>query len=168
MKKKIIGLEKNWMAVLYAAMGVLMILFPEPITAFAPYMIGISLLVHGVVSIISLCKYKEESGVKLGRIIILLVLGCATLCRSSDSLGPIGATWAMISLYEVAEELTEMYENRKPSMIRIIFSAISIGLAVLLLFNPFQHFVVHVRILGLEMLNFVFIRKHNLKQAGDR
>lgn len=168
MKKAIIGLEKDWMAVVYGIMGVLLIIFPLEFTVAIPYMLGLGLILHGVISIVSLCKYKDESEVKIGRIIIVIVLGSAVLFHNAEAIGPIGAIWAMVSLYEVAEEITESFENKDFSVIRLIFAAISVVLAIMLMFDPFEHFAFHVRILGLEMVIYVFIRKRTLRRNNKK
>ena len=67
----------------------------------------------------------------------------------------------MLSLYETAEEITESYIHKNYSVTGIISSVISIALAVLLLFNPFEHFSFHVRILGLEMIASVISNRIN-------
>ncbi len=157
-----VDLEKNWIAFLYGAMGVLLILFPVQLTNAVPYMLGFGLIARGIIGAVVVLKYGHASNVKVGWILIDIVLGIAILYHNSASLGAIGAIWAMMSLYEVAEELSDSYARRDFSVIRMIFSAITVALAVMLMFNPFQHFVFHVRILGLEMLSTVFARRHKL------
>lgn len=167
MKKTILGLEKDWMAIIYGIMGILLIIFPEAFTSAIPYMLGLGLIAHGTFGIVSLLKYKNKSDFKPGNLIILFVLGIAILHFNADAIGPIGAIWAMISLSEVADEITESFENKSFSAVQITFSVVSVGLAILLMFNPFQHFAFHVRILGLEMLAMIFVRWHNLRRKKD-
>jgi len=71
----------------------------------------------------------------------------------------------MKSLEEAGKEITESFEKENFSVIRTIFAAITIVLAILLLFDPFEHFTFHVRVLGLEMLSYLFVRKHSIKSA---
>ncbi len=165
MKKLVIGLQNDWLAYLFGAMGILLIIFPETFTGATPYMLGIGLLVKAVIGIISVVKYKKETKAKAGNIVIDVVLGCAILFHNANAIGAIGAFWAMASLHEVAEEITEAFENRKFSLFRMIASAITIALAVMLLFAPFEHFAFHVRILGLEILSSVFVRKRKIRQV---
>jgi hypothetical protein len=47
----------------------------------------------------------------------------------------------------------------------MIASAITVAFAVMLLFAPFEHFAFHVRILGLEILSSVFVRKRKIRQV---
>ena len=58
------------------------------------------------------------------------------LYHNANAIGAIGAIWAMLSLYETAEEITKSYIHKSYSVTGIISSVISIALAVLLLFNP--------------------------------
>ena len=165
MKKLIIGLQNDWLAYLFGIMGILLIAFPETFTGATPYMLGIGLIVKAIVGIISVCKYKEETKAKAGNIVIDVVLGCAILFHNANAIGAIGAFWAMASLHEVSEEITEAFENRKFSLFRMIASGITVTLAVMLLFAPFDHFSFHVRILGLEILSSVFVRKRRIRQV---
>ncbi len=165
MKKIIIGLHNDWLAYLFGIMGILLIAFPETFTSITPYTLGIGLIVKGIIEIISICKFKKETKAKAGNIVIDIVLGCAILFHNANAIGPIGAFWAMASLYEVSEEITEAVENRKFSVFRIIVSVFTITLAVMLLFAPFDHFTFHVRILGLEILSSVFVRQRKIRQV---
>jgi len=166
MKKAIIGLEKDWMAVAFGIIGVLLIIFPLEFTAAIPYLLGLGLIVHGIISIIVFIKYKKESDVKIGRSMIIIVLGGAILFHNAEAIGPIGAIWAMVALYEVAEEITESFENRDFSVVRLAVAAASVVLALMLMFDPFKHFSVHVQVLGLEMVTYVFIRKRTLRRKN--
>ena len=52
-----------------------------------------------------------------------------------------------------------MWKEKKFSAVCLISSVISIGLAALLMTDPFKHFVVHVRILGLEIITSCIARR---------
>lgn len=168
MKKIILGLEKDWIAFLFGIVGILLIIFPKQVSAVVPYVLGAGLILLGAVRIIVLIKYKSEANVRAGDAIIDIVLGTAILYHNSTAIGAIGAIWAMIVLYEAAGEITDAVRNRSYSVIRTTSAIISIGLAVLLLFAPFEHFEFHVRILGIEILAYVFIRKHNILKSKTR
>ena len=167
MKKVILGLQKEWIAIVIGIMGVLILIFPVIFANAVPYILGLALIAQGIVSLIALYKYKKETKARIGGIVIFLVLGIAILFHTSKAIGPIGCMWAMISLYEVAEELTESIENKCFTLKTFIVSAVSITLAIMLLFDPFEHFAVHLRILGLEMVTYVFIRRRNLLNDGQ-
>ena len=90
---------------------------------------------------------------------LYVILGAAILYYREDSLGPIGSIWALFTLVEVAEEVNEAYHHRKmPSVISLLIVVASTALAIMLLFDPFEHFSFHVRILGIEMVLSIFAR----------
>lgn len=162
MKKFIVGLKNDWIALLFAVIAILLIIFPMEFTAAIPYMLGLVLIVDGIAGIVMLCK-KRSTRLTPGAVVIAIVLGAAILFHKADAVGPIGAIWAMVSLFKVAEEITQSVENKSFSAIQVIVSAGTVALAVMLLFDPFEHFAVHVRILGIEMLLYVLLRAYTLK-----
>ena len=93
------------------------------------------------------------------------MIGAVLLFLKGDSISIIGVVWAMLSLYESAQEIDEFREAKKVRVISIISIVISIGLAVLLMVNPFAHFYTHVRILGLEIIASAFIRGKNVRES---
>lgn len=154
--------KDGWISCLYVVMGILLILFPVEFTAAIPYMLGLGLIARGLIRLAAVYKYRRTASVKVGWIIIDIVLGCAILYHNADAIGAIGAIWAMISLYEAAEEITKSYENRSFSARGMFFTVTTVVLAIMLMFDPFQHFAFHVRILGMEMISSVLIRMHTL------
>ena len=163
MKKLIVGLDKDWLAFISGLIGVLLIIFPKNFVILIPWLLGITLLLHAVTSLVILLKYKDQK-INAGSIVIYAVLGAVILIHNSEAIGVIGSVWAMISLKDVADEITQSYLEKHFSVFRLIASAVSVALAVMLLFNPFGHFELHVRVLGLEMLSSVFVRRHNIIQ----
>lgn len=163
MKNIIKGLQNKWIAFLFSIMGVLLIIFPDTFKDLTPCMLGIGLIVKGIIGVVTICRSKDQSKAKVGDIVVSFVLGAATLFHNANAIGAIGAIWAMSSLHDVAEEITEAFENKHFPVVGVIFSALSIFFAVLLLFDPFEHFSFHVVILGLEMVTSVFIGWGNMK-----
>lgn len=161
MKKLIVSLDKDWLAFLSGLIGILLIIFPEQLTTIMPWLLGITLVLHGITGAVVFFKYKDQNS-NPGAIIIYVVLGAAILVHNGEAIGVIGVIWAVLSLKEVAEEITEAYREKHFSVFRMIMSLISVALAVMLLFDPFEHFEFHVRVLGLEMLSSVFVRRHNI------
>ena len=158
MEKIILGLKNSWIALAFLVMGILLVIFPEQAMVAAPYMLGLGLIIKSAIGVIALIKYKNDTKVKAGDIVVDAVLGSAILYQNATAIGPIGAIWAMASLKEVAEEITEAFENKEFSLLRMIFAIASIALAIMLIFNPFEHFAFHIRILGLEMISGFFTR----------
>lgn len=157
MKKLILGIREDRHVYLFAAVGIIMILFPAQVGRAAPYLIGIAALLYGILSIITILKYPD-SPLSLGGGVIRIAAGAVLLFQKEDSIAILGVIWAMISLYEVAQEIDEYRETGKISVISIISIIATIALAVMLITDPFEHFNTHVRILGLEMIAAVFVR----------
>ena len=67
---------------------------------------------------------------------------------------------------EIRDKLLRlMLSGRVPELLSEIVStvgAFSTVLAIMLLFDPFEHFEMHMRILGLEMIVSIFQRRHNI------
>lgn len=164
MKKLILGLEHNRQVYAFVVLGLILIIFPNEMGTVAPYALGIVLLLYGCLNIFLSLKYPASS-VSLGDGIIRLVIGAVLLFLKGDSISIIGVVWAMISLYESAQEIDEFREAKKVRVISIISIVISIGLAVLLMVNPFAHFYTHVRILGLEIIASAFIKGKNVRES---
>ena len=158
MKNLILGLENNRQVYVFVILGIILIIFPNQVGNIAPYLIGIGLLLYGGVNIVISIKYPDSS-VSLGNAVISCVTGVVLLVLKGNSIAIIGVVWAVISLYEAAREIDEYYwREKKVRVIGIVSVIVSIGLAVILITNPFAHFNMHVRILGIEMIAYAILR----------
>ena len=160
MKKLIMGLQDNRQVYAFVVFGVILIIFPNEMGKAAPYVVGIMQLLYGCLNIIVSLKYPR-SRVKLGEGVISIVIGVVLLVQRGDSISILGVVWGMISLYEAGQEIDEIRKEKKispVSIIKIIGIVISIVLAGLLMANPFEHFYTHVRILGLEVIVYAFVK----------
>ncbi len=155
--------KKDQQVYIFVIIGLILILFPDVLTAFAPYMIGISLAVYSAVNICINIK-NPDSDVRLGDAIIKGILGIIILTQQEKSISTLGIIWAMESFYEVADEIDKYRKNRKLHVISILSMIISTSLAATLIMDPFEHFTVHVIVLGIEMIVTVFIRSREEKQ----
>lgn len=52
------------------------------------------------------------------------------------------------------------------TIFRAVIIVLSTALAIMPLFNPFAHFTTHVRILGLEIILCVLVRRHKILTAA--
>ncbi len=170
MKKLIMGLQDNRQVYAFVVLGVLLIIFPNEMGKASPYVLGIVQLLYGALNIFINLKYPY-SRVRLGDGVISIVIGGVLLFQKGESISILGVMWAMISLYETAREIDECRKAGKVSIIGVITIVVSIGLAVLLITNPFAHYYTHVRILGLEIIAAAFARgwkhKKSKKKACD-
>ena len=158
LKKIIPHLKEDWQAFIFALIGLLLAVFPAHVAKGAPYIIGVSSLLYALVDIIISLKYPDAK-TTLGKSVIFAVTGIVILLLKGESISVIGIIWAMNSLQDIAGEIDEYYKTKEISLVKVIGIIISMILAALLMLDPFEHFNMHIRILGLEMITTVFIRK---------
>ena len=164
MKTLIMGLKDNRQVLAFVVLGLILVIFPNEVGMAAPYILGIVQILYGCLNIVISLKYPD-SVVSLGGGIVNIVLGVVFLIQKWESIAIIGVIWAIISLYEAAKEIDECRKKKDHILVSIISIVITIGLAVILMIDPFEHFITHVRILGLEMIVPALIRgTKNLKQ----
>ena len=164
MKAVIMGLKDNRQVLAFVVLGLILVIFPNEMGTVAPYILGIVQILYGGLNIIISLKYPDAS-VSLGGGIISVVVGAIFLFQKGDSIAIIGVIWAMLSLYEASKEIDECRKKKEHLIVSIISIVVTIGLAVILMIDPFEHFITHVRILGLEMIIPALIRgTKNLKR----
>jgi len=164
MKAVIMGLKDNRQVLAFVVLGLILVIFPNEMGTAAPYILGIVQILYGGLNMIISLKYPDAS-VSLGRGIINIVVGAIFLFQKGDSIAIIGVVWAMLSLYEASKEIDECRKKKEHRIVSIISIVVTIGLAVILMIDPFEHFITHVRILGLEMIIPALIRgTKNLKR----
>ena len=161
MKRFILNLEKDYLAAVFVAAGILLIAFPEHFSKVAPYVLGGALILHGIVIVVLVLRYKDSHHGP-GKAIVYFSMGLTILFLGGDALAIIGVIWAVFSLIEVSDEINEMWAQKKYSVLGLVASAISIGLAIVLMTDPFRHFAVHVRVLGFEILVSCIARRASI------
>ena len=63
-------------------------------------------------------------------------------------------------------DVNEMWSNKRRPILHVITAVISVALAVMLIIDPFKHFVTHVMILGLEIISSCFARLVDTLRSG--
>lgn len=167
MKHFIRNLEKEYLVIVFLVVGILMVIFPETFAKGFPWVLGIAMILRGIL-VVLLAVYYKDPGHGPGKAILYWVLGLTILIRGSDATGIIGVMWAVFSLAEVSEEINEMWKEKHYSVIHLLGAVVTILLAVMLMVDPFRHFVTHVRILGLEILASCFARGFDMIKAWMR
>ncbi|MCR5107009.1 MAG: DUF308 domain-containing protein [Lachnospiraceae bacterium] len=155
--------KKDQQVYAFVIIGIILIIFPDVLTALAPYIIGITLVVYSIINVFTGIR-NPDSEVRLGDAIIKGILGLIILFQEEKSISVIGIIWAMESFYEVAEEIDNYRKRQRFHIISLLSMIISIILAATLIMDPFEHFTVHVIVLGIEMIVTVFIRSRDKKQ----
>ena len=157
MKKWILELEEDWIVWIFAALGLTLVIFPGKLTNAAHWIIGVGLILRALAGLFAILRFHTKE-IEPGKLLLYFALGAAVIYHEMDSVQLMGFVWAIMSLYEVGEEIDEMIRDKKAPPLRLAACVVSTVLAVLLLFSPFHHFSFHVRVLGIEMLVSVFIR----------
>ena len=157
MKKFILSLKSNILVYAFLVIGILFLIFPEPISEAVPYILGILFLAYAAVTLV-ICFRKPDSKASLGDAITKAILGVVLLFMKADSIVVIGIIWGVMSLKDAAEEIDDMLKNKKAGVVSVIMVVASIVLAALLIINPFGHFVTHVRVMGLVLIVTALIR----------
>ena len=158
MNKIIQKLRDHRLVYLSAAVGLLLILFPKEFTGIAPYVISAVLIVRVILTLF-IKRGNDKFAKRLvlgpatpGDCFVSLVLCGMMIAYGAGSIGPLGSIWAILSLLEAGRELDEMVHEHRYPPIRLIIMLIMTVLAILLLFDPEEHFAFHVRILGIEII----------------
>ena len=161
MKNLILNLKKDRQAFLFVILGLILIAVPAQISSAVPFLLGIPMVIYAILNVVISFRYREALP-KLGNSILAGVLGLVILLQKADSLSTIGVIWAIFSLHESAEEINEFIETKHFNIVSCISIIISVVLAAMLMFDPFEHFETHIRILGLEIIASVFTRRKRL------
>ncbi len=149
-------LKKDKQMYLFIILGVVLLLFPEKIAQYAPYIVGIALIVYAAINIFVELRYPE-SEISLGGAIVRGVAGIILLMETEQAIAILGIVWAVLSLNDVAEEIDDYRRTGKFRIVGAVSIVLTIIFSALLMLDPFEHFAFHVRILGLEMIAETFI-----------
>lgn len=149
---------KRFVCGLFAAIGLLCVVFPGQITAGLPYVLGGAMAAAGAVYGAAYFRDREgwvNRSSELAHGLILFVVGLLCVLHGADSIVPLGTTWAIIGLRKASKSLSRMIQNYGNGvaffasfaefLIRLVFSA-------MLLFYPTEKFQTHVILLGMEII----------------
>ena len=143
-------------SIAFLLLGVLCILFPVHVAGVLPFLLGGIMLVAGVMhggAYLRNQRFLEGESQGLGPDVVLVVMGVAFLCAGSEAIGLMGVVWGIIGLRKASgtidQVLRRMYQHQ-PAVLLIVEAVIRIILA--LLFAPFEKFVPHIVLLGLELI----------------
>ena len=145
-------------SIAFLLLGALCILFPAHVAGVLPFLLGGIMLIAGVMhggAYLRNKRFLEGESQGLGPDVVLVVMGVAFLCAGSEAIGLMGVVWGIIGLRKVSETidqvLRQMYQHQ-PAILLIVEAVIRIILALALLFAPFEKFVPHIVLLGLELI----------------
>ncbi len=158
MRSLISNLKKDKQVYVFVALGIVLFLFPDRIAEYAPYIVGVALILYSVVNIFMELRFPEST-ISLGDAVVRGVLGVILLLETSQAIAILSIVWAVLSLNDVAEEINDFYRTRKFRLVGAVSVVLTIIFSAMLMLDPFGHFVFHIRILGLEMIAETFIRR---------
>ncbi len=157
MKRLIRDLENEYIVIIIFAFGALLALFPALFTKAVPWALGIAMTLRGILVIMLALYFKDEAH-KPGRALLYLVMGITIIILGSQSLKIIGVIWAVFTLEELSDEISEKWAEKEFSPIFIGTVIISVILSVTLITHPYEHFSLHVRSLGMQIMSSCLIR----------
>ena len=163
--KKLFGKIENIVVLIaLTVFGVLLIAVPQHLVKVVPYVMGGGLILYGIVNLVMIFKSGDRQA-KPGRQLIFLVVGLVSLLQRNGALATIGVLWAILTLLDCAEEINEFYETRELHPFALLWMLVEIVLSVMLMHDPMEHFVFHMRILGAEFIVHSILRLTALKKA---
>ena len=164
MKNIIYKLTKDYELYIFAIFGLLLIVIPQYLVKWVPYVMGVGLILYGCFNLFNIFRITDKTA-HPGKQLVYLVVGLVTLLQGHESLVTLGVFWALLILLECGEEIDELYHTGEFHPIPMIWMVISLVLAVMLMHDPMEHFVFHMRILGLETIAFSAIHWWRRRQA---
>ena len=159
------NLENKYLGLVILIVGILMVLFPDLFSHILVWALGFIMILRGIlVVVLPLCSEEPEHGP--GKVVLYCVMGIMILILGREAISIIGVMWAIFTLMEVSDEIDEMWKEKHWHAYKLFFGAVSISLAVTLMLDPFEHFAVHVRVLGLVIVSSSFAKY--LEMIRDR
>ncbi|MGI5976703.1 MAG: DUF308 domain-containing protein [Candidatus Limivicinus sp.] len=144
---------------LLLTVGLLCLLVPHHIAAFLPYILGGIMAASGFLTVLKWTRQsgeeKQNSSLNLARGFLLLVLGLSFVIQGRSSLVSLGIAWAIFGIIKSVNPLICLINSTQDhrAALKYIFEfMLRLGLALLLLFDPYGKFTPHLRILGLELI----------------
>lgn len=158
---------KQAQKIIFLIIGLICILVPGLVAGGLPYILGAAMILASASFISAYVKnYKqiENDSEKLSLGLMMGIMGAFFLVKGQKALGAIGTTWAMIGIIKAAKSLNLLVSaiRAKAKWLALTVEfAIRMGLALLLLFDPFEHITAHIAILGMEIIFSQIRLTHN-------
>lgn len=149
---------ENIRNIIFLIIGVINIIFAHQLRKKLPIIIGIVSVTISSVSLIRNIKQKEYTRLDTMRIprdLVALILGIIILLKKENAIPFIAITWGISGLQRGCKGLNVVAYNKahkKSFVLELIHSIFEIMIAILLIFNPFDHLEEHLILLGIEMI----------------
>ena len=155
-------------------LGLVCVFFSRHLTKILPLLMGSAMLIVGGLRLWHSLRDKEYLTLETNRAagaVVLFVMGVVFLRAKGDALGLMGTTWGLIGLTKSVEEINlVLYQlaHQEKFLLRALKAGVTLLLAIILLFDPFESFSHHVIILGFELvITSVKLKRHMAKTANQ-
>ena len=144
--------------IIFPIIGAVCLLIPKHVVGSLPYLLGVSMLMACASFVYSYVKNHDDTdrfSENLSFGFMMGIMGVFFLIEGQKSLGAIGTTWAIIGIIKASrslELLIKALRNHRGWSALAFEFCVRLGLALLLLFDPFEHITAHIAILGLELI----------------
>lgn len=105
---------KRFICGLFAAIGLLCVLFSGSITTVLPYILGGAMMAVGIAYGIVYFRNsanRAECASELSSGLVLFVVGALCIIHGVDSIGAMGTTWAILGLRKASRSLTRAIQD---------------------------------------------------------
>lgn len=161
--------RSGWLAIVSALVmplvGVACLLVPHAIVEWLPYILGVAMVLSGVLwGASSLLKRAKGADPKVGKAVVLVVLGIFAMVEGSASIGFLGTAWGLLGLGKAGEEFDvalAAIRAHEPFLIALAFNIVELVLALLLIVSPFANIEHHVIVLGIQLILYPFGAHHD-------
>ena len=143
---------------LFPVIGLLCVFCSEHITAVLPYLLGAAMILAGLIRGALYIQGRgspDQNAAELSYGLVMLIMGIVFVIQGPNALGPLGTTWGIIGIRKASKSLERTIERIrvKHGFVRPLAEfLIRLGLALVLLFDPFEKFSAHIVILGIELM----------------
>lgn len=154
----------GWVAIVSAfvlpAAGLLCLFMPHMIVDALPYILGVAMVMSALLwGTASLLDRKAGEDPRVGKALVLAVLGVFAMVQGLESIGFLGTAWGLLGLGKAGEEFDEAIaaiRAREPFFFSLAFNIVELVLALLLIVNPFENIEHHVIVLGIQLILYPF------------
>ncbi|MBP5342726.1 hypothetical protein J6Y73_02230 [bacterium] len=144
----------------YLLLGVLVLIFNEPLLEYVPYLVGSVMLLYGIEDSIlklALKEFKEEIGKSLDNLLIIMLGIILFFLNKPEQFAVVCIIWSTWSIlreeWEIKEKAIENSKSLIISIVNVIESIVVIIFSVMLIFNPTEHHAhAHIILLGIELI----------------
>ena len=154
----------GWLAIVSAfvmpLVGVACVLWPQAIVDWLPYILGVAMALSGLLwGGFSLLERKTGEDPKVGKAIVLVVLGVFAMVEGDASIGFLGTAWGLLGLSKAGEEFDEALSAiraREPFVLALGLNIVELVLSLLLIVSPFANIEHHIIVLGIQLILYPF------------